>query len=129
MIIMIGKKLREHRKAQGLSQAQLGAELGLSASSVAMWETDKRDPDIQTLLELSNFFGVDFNCFLNADDTPNIVVIKNISQQIEEETKKASDLDIQMALFGEKVNDEMYQELKEFAVYLKLKNKFEKLDK
>lgn len=53
---MIGKKLREHRKAQGLSQAQLGAELGLSASSIAMWETDKRDPDIQTLLELSNFW-------------------------------------------------------------------------
>lgn len=72
---------------------------------------------------------MDFNCFLNANDTPNIIVIKNISQRIEEETKKASDLDIQMALFGEKVNDEMYQELKEFAVYLKLKNKFEKLDK
>ena len=79
---MIGKKLREHRKAQGLSQAQLGAELGLSASSIAMWETDKRDPDIQTLLELSNFLGVDFNCFLNANDTPNIIVIKNISQSL-----------------------------------------------
>ncbi len=126
---MIGKKLRELRKAKGLSQVQLGAEFGLSASSIAMWETDRRDPDIQALIKLSDYFGVNFSYFFDTEDVPSHIDVENISKQIKEETEKASDLDIQMALFGEKVNDEMYQELKEFAVYLKLKDKFGKLEK
>lgn len=126
---MIGKKLREIRKAKGLSQAQLGHKFGLSASSIAMWETDRRDPDIQTLIKLSDYFGVDFSYFLDTEDVSSNIDVENISQRIKEETEKVSDLDIQMALFGEKVNDKMYQELKEFAVYLKLKNRFEKLEK
>lgn len=48
------------RKAR-LSQQQLADGLGLSRSAIGMYETGKREPDMETLRMFSEFFGVDMN--------------------------------------------------------------------
>lgn len=45
----------------GLSQQGLAEATGLSRSAIGMYETGKREPDIDTLRLFSDFFGVDMN--------------------------------------------------------------------
>ena len=47
------------RRKAGLSQQQLADGPGLSRSAIGMYETGKREPDIDTLRVFSEFFGVD----------------------------------------------------------------------
>lgn len=53
------KKLRDEK---GYSQEVLAEELGVSKSTIAMWETDKRLPGKKELYEqLADFFNVDID--------------------------------------------------------------------
>ena len=44
------------RRQRGLSQEQLGAELGVSRQTVSKWEGGQSCPDFQRLVLLSDFF-------------------------------------------------------------------------
>lgn len=46
-------RLREARKAKGLTQAQIAAKIGISQGSYAQYENMKREPSLQTLAWLS----------------------------------------------------------------------------
>ena len=49
------------RKKAGLSQQQLAEATGLSRSAIGMYETGRREPDMDTLRLFASFFGVDMN--------------------------------------------------------------------
>ena len=52
------KMLRMLRKSNGMSQDTLSKQLGVSRSTVAMWETGQSAPDIYTLKQLAEMFSV-----------------------------------------------------------------------
>ena len=51
-------KLREARKAAGLSIAQVAEEMGVSRTAIWLWETGKGTPLIGNLRKLANLYGV-----------------------------------------------------------------------
>ena len=56
---MFGKILKDLRKQEGLSQAELAEILGISKSAVGMYEQDKRSPHSDELLmRIAGHFGV-----------------------------------------------------------------------
>lgn len=59
-----GKNLKELRESKSLSQRKLGEALGVSNQSVSFWETGQREPDIDMLISIADYFGVsiDFLC-------------------------------------------------------------------
>lgn len=59
------------RRQAGLSQQALANATGLSRSAVGMYETGKREPDIETLRLLSEFFGVDMNTLTSPESAQN----------------------------------------------------------
>lgn len=59
------EKLIELRKSRGLSQQQLAEALGLSRSAIGMYETGKREPDMDVLKIFSEFFMVDMNTLVS----------------------------------------------------------------
>lgn len=61
---MIGRRLRELRHEQGLSQKELGEKLGLSASAIGMYEQDRREPDNEILGKMCRFFDIKSDFFL-----------------------------------------------------------------
>lgn len=61
------KKLREDR---GLSQRELARLIGFAPSTIAMYETDKRNPDPETLQKLADFFGCSVDYLLGRVDNP-----------------------------------------------------------
>lgn len=52
------EKLIELRKAKGLSQEELGNELGVSRQTISKWELAQSYPDFQRLVLLSDYFGL-----------------------------------------------------------------------
>lgn len=50
------EKLISLRKAKGLSQEELGAELHVSRQTVSKWESGQSYPDFQRLVLLSDYF-------------------------------------------------------------------------
>lgn len=51
-------QLRELRKEKGVSQDTLSKVLGVSKSTVGLWETGDTLPDAKSLCDLANYYGV-----------------------------------------------------------------------
>ena len=59
------KVLRKERK---LSQQALASSLGVSRSTIAMWETSGSQPDVDALNRLADYFGVTVDYLLGRED-------------------------------------------------------------
>lgn len=53
---MFADRLKEIRTEKGITQVQLAETMGVSKGTVAMWETGKREPNFETLNQLSEIF-------------------------------------------------------------------------
>lgn len=59
-----GQVLRELRNKRGISQNELSKCIGVSKSSVNMYERGEREPSFETLEAIADFFNVDMNYLL-----------------------------------------------------------------
>lgn len=66
---MFYERLRALRKDKKLTQIQLAEMLSVSNGTVAMWETNKRTPDSETLAKIAAFFDVSVDYLLGLTDT------------------------------------------------------------
>lgn len=57
-MILLGGKLRDLRNERNLSQAQLAKRIGVTSSTVALYETGDRLPSLPRLIALSKSLGV-----------------------------------------------------------------------
>ena len=62
---IFGKKLKELRTEQGLSQRALGEQFGVCNQTVSFWESGSREPDLDHLLKIAKFFGVSVDYLLD----------------------------------------------------------------
>ena len=62
---MIGERLKALRNDKHISQQDLASALSVSQSTVAMWETDKRVPDIETIKKIADILGAPTAFLLN----------------------------------------------------------------
>lgn len=51
-------RLAELRKEKGYSQEELAKQINVSRSTIAAWETERNEPNMETLKSIANFFGV-----------------------------------------------------------------------
>lgn len=77
---MLGKRLVELRTKRGLTQEQVAKMLGMSRSTYAQYEVDRRTPDAQTIKTLATFFNVSTDYLL--DHTPDMIHIDEESETI-----------------------------------------------
>lgn len=63
-----GVKLKELRIEKGLSQRKLGEVLDVCNQTVSFWETGSREPDLDTLVKIADFFEVSVDFLLNRED-------------------------------------------------------------
>lgn len=60
-IFMFGNVLRDLRRQKNLTQQELSKTLEVSAPTIALWETNKREPDMQMLRNIADYFDVSIN--------------------------------------------------------------------
>ena len=58
------KNLRQYREEKRLSQEEVAQQLNISRQTISRWETGKRCPDIDSLIELSNIYKVSLDILL-----------------------------------------------------------------
>lgn len=63
----IGAFLKELRKDSGLTQEQLGEQIGVSGRTVSRWETGANLPDLDVLVVISDFYGVELRELLDGE--------------------------------------------------------------
>lgn len=66
--MLFSERLRELRQNKGLSQSQLADALNISKSAISMYELGKREPDLETLEGIADFFNVDINYLIGKED-------------------------------------------------------------
>lgn len=65
--IKIGKYLQELRKGKGLTQEQLAERFNVARRTVSRWETGNNMPDLDILIELSDYYAVDLRELLDGE--------------------------------------------------------------
>ena len=65
--VKFGSFLKELRKARGLTQEQLAEKMGVTNRTVSRWETGTNLPDLDILLDLSEFYQIDIKNLLNGE--------------------------------------------------------------
>lgn len=65
---VVGEKIRELRKKSGFTQSELAKKLGVSPSTVGMYEQGRREPDNKILLCLCKIFGTTTDYLLGKSD-------------------------------------------------------------
>jgi len=67
---MFGTNLKKLRESAGLSQEQLGDLIGVSKSTIGMYEQGKRMPNTNTILkDIASYFGVTIDYLVGFDKT------------------------------------------------------------
>ena len=65
--IKIGNFIKELRKEQKLTQEQLAERFGVARRTVSRWETGSNMPDLDILIEMTDFFDVDLREILDGE--------------------------------------------------------------
>lgn len=69
------ERLKLLRTSRELSQYSLANYIGISKSSINMYERGEREPGIETLEAIADFFNVDMNYLIGKSDVPNSYVL------------------------------------------------------
>jgi len=70
MTSSIGDKLTALRKEHNMTQADLGVKLCVSAQAVSKWERGQAEPDIDTLIKVSQIFSISMDELLKGEASP-----------------------------------------------------------
>lgn len=62
-----GKRLKQARIKNHLTQKQVADQLNLSRQTISSWETENSYPDIDSLIKLSNFYQISLDVLLKED--------------------------------------------------------------
>lgn len=65
--IKMGKYLQELRKGKGLTQEQLAERFNVARRTVSRWEIGNNMPDLDILIELSDYYAVDLRELLDGE--------------------------------------------------------------
>ena len=114
-------RVRELRRAKGVTQAELARVIGVAQNTLSYWEQGKYDIDTDSLQRIADYFDCSVDYLLVRSDSaaPSVNTVSPLP------SPPVTERDIQVALFGgdEEVTDEMWEEVKSFAEFVKSKNK------
>ena len=77
-MLIIGQRIRQYRREQGMTQEKLAETLCVTCQAVSKWETGETYPDITLLPPLANLFGVSVDSLLGMDALDAANAPKNI---------------------------------------------------
>ena len=81
---MLGKRIKELRKQNHLTQSELGSKLGVIKQTVSSWENGVSSPNNDTLANIASIFGVTTDYLLGNDTstTKQLIECHDISNRI-----------------------------------------------
>lgn len=65
-------RLKELRKKKGISQLRLAIELNTTQNTISRYETGEREPGIDELIKIADFFHVSVDYLIGRTENPKI---------------------------------------------------------
>ena len=62
-----GERLKNLRKAKGLTQSELGQLIGVKKSVICLYERELRNPTLESIIKLCEIFNVDADYLIGSD--------------------------------------------------------------
>ena len=91
MDLATAQRLVDRRKAAGLSQEALAAQLGVSRQAVSKWERSESSPDTDNLIALAALYGVSLDELLYGEAASDADSSEDGSTETVDEAKEAED--------------------------------------
>lgn len=111
---MLGEKIKQLREKEQYSQKDLGLKLGISPSTIGMYEQNRRSPDKDMLLKIANTFNVSVDYLLSSNTHISSLETNNKSKDVNDILKNAKEqlLSKEGLLFnGEPATEEAIQSI------------------
>lgn len=93
---MIGEKIKEVRKRQGLTQRELAEKMGTTQQNLAQYESGKRYPKLVTIEKIASALKVPLNTLLDGNWQPYTKEITDsldtVTEAIEQVTTLGDDM-------------------------------------
>ena len=65
-------RLRQLRKARGITQLKMAIDLNMSQNTVSRYESGEREPGIPELLRIADYFNVSVDYLLERTEKPEV---------------------------------------------------------
>ena len=91
MDLAMAQRLVDRRKAAGLSQEALAAQLGVSRQAVSKWERSESSPDTDNLIALAALYGVSLDELLYGEAASDADGSEDGNTETVDEAKEAED--------------------------------------
>ena len=65
-------RLKEIRKAKCISQLKMAIDLNMSQNTISRYETGDREPGINELIKIADYFNISIDYLLERTDNPNM---------------------------------------------------------
>ena len=116
---MFFERVTELCQKKGISLSAAAKEIGLSNSAITYWKRGAV-PKASTVQKLADYFGVTTDYLLGKENLHSVELFPNPGGPIHT-SYPISDEDIKFAFFGgaDEITDEMLDEVKRFAAYIK----------
>ena len=65
-------RLKELRKKKGISQLRLATDLNTTQNTISRYETGEREPGIDDLIKIADYFNVSVDYLIGRTENPKI---------------------------------------------------------
>ncbi len=65
-------RLKELRKSKKISQLKLAMDLNMNQNTISRYETSEREPGINELIKIAEYFNVSVDYLLGRTDNPDV---------------------------------------------------------
>ena len=65
-------RLKELRTQKGISQLKLALAINTNQNTISRYETGEREPGINELIKIADYFNVSIDCLLERTNNPKI---------------------------------------------------------
>lgn len=86
--MVLSEKILKLRKSKGMSQDELGEQLGVSRQSVSKWESGQATPELDKIMKIARVFDITTDYLLKPNETDELLLKTTI---LEREQKKILD--------------------------------------
>ena len=68
----LGSILASHRKSKKISQLKLAMDLNMNQNTISRYETGEREPGINELVKIADYFNVSIDYLLERTENPKM---------------------------------------------------------
>ena len=65
-------RLKEIRKSKGISQLKMAMDLNTNQNTISRYETGEREPGINELIKIADYFNISIDYLLERTDNPEM---------------------------------------------------------